>query len=342
MPKQAKLQLSTPTGLLNFNAEPPSVRVHSKIDVKITDAATLQEAVAQLGRPIKTGTFRVIALQPGAPVSLPAVLARNKTAASVESLDPLRLTEAIGLLRGQTVLITGRLEGKLLFVQGAGGDRGVIVADVINAAHHRDVNLILVETLSGRQPGERNWLWQRAEIRGVEGLPSGSTMGRLLESLIGEDRVLTIVPLSTSATRVFLEAGVSGDPQSNAGLGGRLARVATDVSNTVTGKIEPVTIRLYLVSQNRQRELDWRLIPWLPSWIAFGYLLLIGIGAAGVRPAWRWWSTIWPPESQADYHGTVGLHLAQAVRLLIFIFAFMPFAALLAAPASLANRILRR
>ncbi|MCP6423425.1 hypothetical protein NL463_29380, partial [Klebsiella pneumoniae] len=67
------------------------------------------------------------------------------------------------------------------------------------------------------------------------------------------------------------------------GIGERLARVASDLTNTVTGRIEPAAIHLHLVSTSRQRELDRRLIRWLPSWASWGYLGLLLVGTAGAR-----------------------------------------------------------
>ena len=99
----------------------------------------------------------------------------------VERIDPLRLKDAMAGLSGQTVVVTGRLEGKFLHFQVSGGpDRSVIADDLIAAAASGDANLIILDAAAGRQPGARNWLWLRAELQGADVLHPDSGLDALL------------------------------------------------------------------------------------------------------------------------------------------------------------------
>ena len=337
LPKDAAVKLSSATGIYDFTTGAPArVRVSPHIDIKIADRAGFQEIVRQLDRSLTRGGLRVISLDPAAQASLaPRPLPDAKRSELVERLDSLRLKDAIGTLRGQTVLITGRVEGKLLYAQASSGpDRSIIINDIVEAAAGAEANLIILETSSGRQPGSRNWLWQRSEVKGFNTLPVDAGLDALLEIIAGDGPPLALSVSETTTNRVTM-LGVSEPTNISGSIGSRLSRAAADLTNNMTGKIEPTSIRMHLVSSERQRELDRRLVRWLPSWAAWGYLVLVALGTAASPLAWRWWGRLWPPEQQSDYPGRVGLQLARAARLLIFVLIFTPLVALAAAPVAL-------
>ena len=126
----------------------------------------------QLARPLNKANVRVLALEPGGPprlASTPRIDPATKRA-MVDAIDPASLPAALGSVRGQTVLVTGRVDGRLLYVQPSSGpERSMLLPDLFKAAEEADVNLIVLRTASTpRQPGGRNWLWQKVEVRGLE------------------------------------------------------------------------------------------------------------------------------------------------------------------------------
>jgi hypothetical protein len=349
LPRDAGLRLSTATGLYPMTAGGAKVRqvqIGPRLRVEVGERAGFDEVLLQLDKSLARGGIRVVTLEPGAPATLGRRLAIDARAKGdlIERIDPVRLVDAIAGLRGQTVVVTGRLEGKFLHFQVPGAaDRSLIVADLTSAAADHDVNLIILDAPAGRQPGSRNWLWLKAEVQGAEGLHPDSGLDGLLSTLASEARPLDVRLAGLDDRRTVLVA-VPGAPASSGAIGGigdALSRAASDLAGSVTGRIEPAAIHMHLVSAQRQRELDRRLIRWLPAWATWGYLGLLVAGAIGAPASRWWWARVWPPEAAADYPGTIGLQAARAVRLLIYALVFMPAAAIASLPATLLGSLRR-
>ena len=87
----------------------------------------------------------------------------------------------MGTVRGQTVLVTGRVDGQLLYVKPSSGpEKSLLVRDLLKAAEDADVNLVVLHSASTpRQPGGRNWLWQKVEVQGPRRGPAARPHGRL-------------------------------------------------------------------------------------------------------------------------------------------------------------------
>ena len=80
----------------------------------------------------------------------------------VEKIDPKPIRNAIRALRGQTVVLTGRIGGdKLVFRSAIGFKSEFDLVTLWQLGARSDVNLVLLNSPAPRQPGARNWLWQK-------------------------------------------------------------------------------------------------------------------------------------------------------------------------------------
>ena len=341
LPTFAAIQLSTVTGVYKLDRGPPrTVAVTPKLRIELSDRASFDESLAQLDRSFGRFGPRVIALVPGAAAVLTAkpVLEAQEIA---ERIDPYRLADALSGMGGQTVLVTGRLAAGLLHFQDpSGAERSLNAADVIAAAARADVNLVVLETTSGRQPGVRNWLWLKAAVAGVEAVGAHPTLGALVGQFATEAQPLTLRITTARDNRVTLVGTVGGTSKSTVGgLVDTITRAASGLSNDVTGRIEPIAIHMYLTSAERQLELDRRIFASVPSSFTWVYIALLVIGLIGAPTSWRWWSSLWPPEQRAEYSNAFGYQAARAAKLAIFAVLVMPVVALGAVPATLFYRL---
>jgi hypothetical protein len=94
------------------------------------------------------------------------------------------------------------------------------------------------------------------------------------------------------------------------------------------GRIAVAGIEADLRDKDRQTELDWRLIPAIPSVIQIGYLASLGMGLFGLGTAWRWWGRVWPPEERGEYGGRIGYGAARGARAVLFTLVFLPLVGL--------------
>jgi hypothetical protein len=238
-------------------------------------------------------------------------------------------------VRGQTVLVTGRVEGRLLYIQPSSGpERGVLLPDLFTAAEDADVNLIVLRTATTpRQPGGRNWLWQKVEVKGLEQAMQHARFADFLNTLGGANSRL-LVSATASGRRTALEvkpaAEFSGGPLQSP-VGDLFSGLASDI----TGRVATVGLEAGMRSAERQRELDQRLIPGIPSDFQAGYLVLVIFGLLGLPISRAWWRRLWPPEAATEYAGRAGYRAARIVRGGVFLLLFLPLTAPVTAPLNL-------
>ena len=167
-------------------------QVRPNLFIELAERAKFDEALWQLMRPLDRARVRVLALEPGGPSTLtstPRIDAATNRAA-VDIIDPASLPAAMGSIRGQTVLVTGRVDGQLLYVKPSSGpEKSLLVRDLLHAADDADVNLVVLQSASTpRQPGGRNWFWQKVEVKGLDDALQRARMADFLNALAGPGR----------------------------------------------------------------------------------------------------------------------------------------------------------
>jgi hypothetical protein len=322
-------------------AERYYARVRGNVVVEMADRKAFNEAVWQLGRPLKSANVRVLALEPSGPPRLESTprLDPATKRPQVDVIDPASLPAALGTVRGQTVLVTGRVAGRVLYVQpSSGAERSVLLPDLFRAAEEADVNLVVLHSATTpRQPGGRNWLWQKVQVKGLDQAMSHAHVADFLNALsTGDARLL--VSASVAGRRTTLEARPVADLATGSApspVGDLFTGIVTDI----TGRVVTTGLQANMRSAERQEELDQRLIPGIPSDFQFGYLALVILGLFGVPASRAWWRRVWPPEDASEYAGRRGYWAARAVRGSVFLLLFLPLTAPVAAPYSLLRQV---
>lgn len=299
--------------------------VRPNLLVELKTKPLLHEAVALFERPLSRSSIRTLALEPGGPASLPSGPRFDSTtkAALVDAIDPGRLSEAMGSLRGQTVLITGRVEGNLLhFVPESGSEQTLKVLDVIRAAADNDVNLVLLHAPVARQPGGRNWLWQRISVDGLDDALKRATVGDFLDGLGATHGGFRVSVTRDGAGRVLIRA--RPEDSVTEPITGTIGEwVSTAVSN-VTGDLVTDAVEIYARDEEREKELNRRIVPGIPSDYQIAYIIALVCGLMGWPASRVWWARLWPAEERSEYRGALGYRAAQAARFLAFFLVFMP------------------
>jgi hypothetical protein len=319
-------------------AERLYAEVRPALLVQLGEQQSFREAMWQVGRPLARANIRVVALEPGGPQTLspaPKIDAETKRALT-DAIDPYKLPAALGSVSGQTVIVTGRIEGRFLYFRaGSGPERSLILEDLTAAAEAADVNLIVLQSATPRQPGTRNWLWQRVEVSGLDEAMKRATLADFLNALGAGQGKLAVSVRETSRGRVRLSAmPLAGESAPLSGVGS----VFTDIVADITGRVVTSAIEANLKSEERQKELDQRIVPGIPSDIQLAYLGFLIMGLMGLTVARDWWLRLWPAERRQEYRAAVGYHAARLVRLVLFVLVFMP---LIGAPALIWSIVLQ-
>ncbi|MEL7047544.1 MAG: hypothetical protein AAFO75_01045, partial [Pseudomonadota bacterium] len=312
-----------------------AVRIRQNVEVPLRDPALVGEAVWQMSRALNKADIRVVALdERGADGlrSVPSML-KGGAAAQVDRLKPDSLLRSLSDVPGQTVLLKGRIDGdQFVFTPTGGVERRLSVAEITGVATRSDVNLVFLQSNAARQPGGRNWFWQTVEVDGLKSAVARPTYADFLNALAGDRGPFTVTVRRQGhgQGRVTIQAApsVSSSPGSYGGVVDDIGSWIGTVTSEVTGNVVTSAVTADLNSESRQRELDRRLVPGVPSTYQFLYLAGIVAGLLGWSTSRSWWRYIWKKETRADYGNAAGYYAARCVKALAYVFLFLPIVGL--------------
>ncbi len=303
--------------------------VRPNVVVPLTNRFEFDEAIWQLGRRLNRADIRVVSLEPGGPEALMSAPRFNKSGgtAMVDNVDPDRFAAALASVRGQTVLISGRVDGDVLhFAPSSGPARTLQMGDLTAAAAANDINLIVLQSAGARQPGGRNWLWQTVEVDGLKDAMKRATFADFLNALGASRGQMSVAVTAQNKSRVLVQIEPSGT--SAVPMGDVVGEFLTEAVSSVTGNVVTSAINAHVNSGHRQRELDSRIIPGVPGWAHLFYFGGIVAGLLGLGVARDWWSRVWKKETRGDYSNAAGYYAARVVKFLVFVLIFLPIVGL--------------
>ncbi len=323
-------------------AERLYAEVRPSLFVELTERKAFEEAVWQLARPLNKSNVRMLALEPGGPPTLASAPRFDPATqrAMIDMIDPASLPAALGSVRGQTVLVTGRVDGRLLYVQpSSGAERSLLLPDLLKAAEDADVNLVVLHASSTpRQPGGRNWLWQKVQVKGLDQALGQPRMADFLNALAGPKARFLVSASPSGSMRTLLDI----KPATNIPEGPLvrpIGDVFSEMVSDLTGRIVTAEVQASVRSAERQQELDQRFVPAIPSGLQIGYLAFIVLGLIGFPVSRAWWRRLWPPEVATEYAGVAGYWAARIVRGAVFLLVFLPVTAPVAAPYTIVRQV---
>lgn len=301
------------------------------IAVEVADRRMFSEAVFQLNRPLNKSNIRILALEQGGPKrlsSVPGFDPATKTAL-VDAIDPLQIDGAFSVVRGQSVVVTGRVEGGILHA----GDSEIPMATLTRAAAANDVNLVVLQSSATRQPGGRNWLWQKVEVSGLDDAMKRATFVDFLNALGATRGELAVTATPAGQGRITMRALPTGDVADQ--LTGQLSNWWGEAISSVTGEVVTRALEVHARDEETQKEQDARIVSWLPAAVHVIYLAAFVSGLICIPVTRGWWQHVWPRETRTDYKGALGYWAARAARGAAYVLLFMPLASLPAFPVML-------
>ena len=177
----------------------------------------------------------------------------------------------------------------------AARERSLLVKDLFKAAEQADVNLIVLHaSATPRQPGGRNWLWQKVEVKGLEEALQRARVADFYNALAPPNGrfAVTANPAGALRTRVEL-APIADLPKVPASR--PLSDILADAASSLTGRVITAGVEANIRSAEYQRDVDWRLLASLPANVQVGYFALVLVGFLGAPLARVWWAHLWPP-----------------------------------------------
>jgi len=202
------------------------------------------------------------------------------------------------------------------------------------AARANDVNLIILHTDAGRQPGSLSWLWQRMEVGGMAEASKGATYGDFLDAL-GEQRGgFELSGSADGAGRVHFTM----TPAQAGSLPEAASSYLENAVEHVTGEIVTKGVDVYTPDEQTQSEYDARIIPGVPTHIQFPYLASLFAGILAWSTARGWWHRVWPAPASSDPGGRLLRGLKRVPKEVVYWIGFLPAVGL---PALIVQTILQ-
>lgn len=302
--------------------------IKPNIVLTVGERRMFEEAVFQLARPLNKSNIRLLAIENGGPGRLSSVPGFDPAtkAALVDPIDPSHLETALASVRGQSVVVTGRVEGGVL----RAGDATLALDKLYRAAEVHDVNLVVLQSQSTRQPGGRNWLYQRVAVAGLDDAMKRATFGDFLNALGASRGELVVSAREAGSGRVVLNAMPTGDGAQP--LTDQMSNWLGDAVSHVTGEVITKAVEVQARDKAAQEEQDLRILSWLPSTVHVVYLMFFVVGLFCIPVTRSWWSRVWPREVRADYSGAIGYWAARGMRVLAYLMLFAPLASVPALP----------
>lgn len=340
LPRGSEIVLVTTAGTSPVRITSSGVQVAPRpgLWVNAADQASYGEVQHYLGRPLNRANVRLLALDPGGPSSLSATprIDPANGRALVDAIDPSALAATMSRIRAQTAVLVGRVDGDVLVARGPrGGETRLPLTAVRDAAAAYDVDLIILHSASGTQPGGRNWLWMKTEVKGLDDALRRATMADFLAALRRGASEL-IVTANGTGPRTAIEIINRPAPGAStvARVGGRIGEMTLEVAGQLTVEGAKITAP----ARERHEELDRRIFKAVPSIVTNLWIGGLVLGLMALRVARDWWQRLWPAEIRAEYRNAIGYHAARTTRLAIFLLGFLPFAGI---PAFIVAFLLR-
>jgi hypothetical protein len=303
-----------------------TARLTPNLAMELVDQSLFDETAFLLGRPLNKSNVRTIAFEPGAGVSLSSSpkLDVDSKVPLVDQLDPNNLGNGLRPIRGQTALVTGRIDnGKLMVAPSTGSDIALSIDDLVAAAQHNDVNLIILQSDSSRQAGGRNWLWQKIKVGGLGEATEKASFGDFLDALAARRGGFLLTASRDGASRVHIAAVPD---LSSAGLSSDASHVVEELVSHVTGEVITNAVNIDARDRDTETERDARLIPWLPAGVQYSYLAGLIVGLVSWATVRKWWLKLLAMASRGAPQNARSF--GRIVSELIFVLVFMPIAGL--------------
>jgi hypothetical protein len=271
----------------------------------------------------------MVALEPGGATGLTRapIVERGARHGRPDVVDPDHLAQALSNIGGQIAIVSGRLEGsKLIYKPGSGATGEIAMEALKTSVRSSDTSLVLLDASSARQPGTRNWLWQRIALSSMEKALGGATLGEFLRALAGEPKTLIVRAAVPSEGRIdlMLEPLVESPPAPVAKLTQVVSGTWSNIVSETAGAVSVRALRASMLTVARQNEIDRRIVAGIPYAVQMGYLVAMSAGLLAFPIGCMWWRWIWPPEVEADYHSRIGFLLARLTRALALVLIFLP------------------
>lgn len=292
----------------------PNVKV--RVAVASGDTKLFQEASVHLNRAPNLANIRQIALSNDAKLTdLPQVAFRQDGLPVVGGISPDGIETAFSIIKGQSALLSGKIEdGFLLYKTGLTTTGRVSLDRLKKAASDANVDLTIIDIGSTRQAKIGSASKMSAK------LAQARTNADVYSTLTPKGQELLIDASQDIRGRVQITA-IATKPNKADGLTSKAAidttSLAADVADYALMRAAVYgarAIHVYTNDEDRARELANRFIPGIPSWIQYLAIVNLALGLFSSISGWRFWRRVWPtPQSW----------LLKILRLILYVVPYL-------------------
>ncbi|MCP4932872.1 MAG: hypothetical protein GY927_01400 [bacterium] len=311
------------------------------------NAHDLSEALFRMNHTFNPADVHVVSFSKKAPdFPDPINFAASGRVPDPTLIDPTRLDRAFKVLRGKKLIVTGKVEGGVLFVKTRGGTvKRLPLDDLRTKAREANIDLIILGGKSTAQPGKKSF-FGRQDGKKLSAAFATERYGDFLVALGGKKKLMVMQLDAVDESHVVWRS-MPDSAKASKGLLKRMEKepVASSLARALVnpvGKAAPkededeLSIELNAKSKGWQTELEHRIIPGIPFGLQLLYIVNLIAGLlAWTTSSWLW-EKIWRSKGRSEFSSkwswfgyrlvrnlTMILTLMGAIGILLFLFQWL-------------------
>jgi len=296
------------------------ITLRENLHLKANSPEALEEGLWQLNKNLNKANIRLVSFAPDLDdLPLSVQVSPVGKVPDLTFINPDYLENSLNVLRHQTLMVTGKRIGGRLEIKGIKGKSTFVDLNELQAiALKHDINLIILESSKPAQLGTSIFPWNKsAKQANLEKAFSTETYGDFLSSLSGKNKSIfefeqkdgSFVSFRNSPSKVNNSRSVAPDADVD----------GVEVAAHITFHVA----RIIGHTQSHDREMNNRIVSFLPSWVFPSYLFNILTGFLAVRLSRSTFQKIWPIKIREEYRNWLSFAFFRLLRMFFFVFIFL-------------------
>jgi len=280
---------------------------YKNVRLPVQNAKQLKDGLWHLQRPALSGTVRLFQFDKDINKRVQETLYASK--AVVEKVGGNALLDSISSLKRQTVVISAPVKnGKL---------PGASIKQLQQAAAENDINLIIIDS---DKPAKLLKKFAKETNTGNSINALYDTTGDFLNKFRDHN----------NSSALELRLSNTGNSQSVVQLKSAQTNTVSPIleSNLIDASHIPLhllskAVTVYRPDQERSKELDQRIVPWLHSDIQYYLIVSTVMGLIAISTSWTLWKKIWLLRKRKQYSNILIFAILWLLHRLLFITIFI-------------------
>jgi hypothetical protein len=283
---------------------------HKQLSVKVNSVDEIKRVAWHLHRPWADKTIYVA----GLPHQPNAGMAAKIQGASIQSFlkNPRQFQQ-------QTLVVPGIREDKTFYVAGA-ESQALDMTQMKALARKYDTTLVFLHADGGKAVRK---LGQTLQAAFLENTLYDDTAA-FIQRLNPDAGAMTLEISPSGHARIVISARVKSAPPADPAAPEQPRQSPLVTGLKPSADLAGTLAEIYRPDQERSRELDRRIVPWLPSWLQYYVIGSLFLGVVAWSFSRNVWARLWRPKTRKHFNHSAAYILFRLGHEAVFLLVFLP------------------